>query len=87
MIFLENFNLITLDMYNGLAQIYCIEPEAGKVQYKVFPAKRIGQIHSKRNKLSPDKILAFYCIKRLPIIKTNRKLITVKKIGSAVAQW
>ena len=26
-IFLENYNLTPLDMYNGLSQVYCIEPE------------------------------------------------------------
>ena len=26
-IFLENYNLTPLDMYNGLSQVYCIEPK------------------------------------------------------------
>ena len=28
----ENYNLINMDMYNGLSQVYCIKP-AGRIHY------------------------------------------------------
>ena len=37
-IFFENYNLTSLDMYNGLSQVYCIKPEGSKglINYSKF---------------------------------------------------
>ena len=36
-VFFINYNLTSLDMYNGLSQVYCIKPEGGiQIVYKGF---------------------------------------------------